>query len=288
MSRRSLIFAFSIMGLLLVLAAFFVTLTPAYKDCAQQHYYEIAAQKPYEQSVGGLVPLICVGDVFNTYGNSVTAGATLAIALFTVVLAMVSLASVKQAELAANAASKSAKVAEDTLKVTNRPWIDVSHWKIDIFEPDFRPLHVSFKIENFGKSPAWITEVEAKFTTIDSGTDFPPIPDYNSWALKLLKSFKGRVVRPDKPIDGGCPFERAMGISTDEYNAIRKSFKYLWCFGLIVYEDFLGDEHETAFSAQYQSVTDEGGKEAGYWIANSGPDAYHYHDRKRSKDHGVS
>jgi hypothetical protein len=138
-------------------------------------------------------------------------------------------------------------------------------------------LFVQFKIRNFGKSPAWITRLQVKFTTINVGTDFPEIPDYTNRANAGFRGVSGRMVQPDTPIQEGCPFALDKFSESDYEGIIKGNGAYFWIFGLVNYEDFLGESHETAFSAQYQISVP---RAEGMWVANAGPDAYHYHDRK--------
>jgi hypothetical protein len=106
---------------------------------------------------------------------------------------------------AAQAAKKSADVAERTLSLTNRPWLEVTDWELMNLTPDATPF-VQFKIRNFGKSPAWITRLQVKFTTINVGTDFPEIPDYTNRANAGFRGMSGRMVQPDTPNSGRLPF----------------------------------------------------------------------------------
>jgi len=204
--------------------------------------------------------------------------------LFTGLLACYGYRGWQAATTAAEAAKKSADVAEQTLTLTNRPWLDVSDWELPILEID-SPPYVKFKIYNFGKSPAWITRLNVKFTTIDAGITFPEVPDYTNWANLLFRDVVSRIIQPEGSIREGCPFA-LQEFPESTYRRIRKALTYLWVFGLIKYEDFLGEPHETAFSAQYVQIADT---DKGVWIADTGPATYHYHDRKRGqKNTGLS
>jgi len=192
------------------------------------------------------------------------------------------------AEVSAAAAKKSADIAERSLSVSERPWISAQDWQLQKPEDPDGILVLQFNLRNFGKSPAWITNLLVKFTTIEAGSDFPPEPNYTSAFATLQLGVRGRIVPPGEFIKRDCLFEEL--VLTDLMQTRwKQGLMYFFVYGLVDYEDMHGEGHRTAFSAQYtifrrpDMSPEPGGTETGEWNVDAGPETYHYHDRKHAK-----
>jgi len=189
--------------------------------------------------------------------------------------------------IAANAAKKSADVSEQAFTLSERPWVIAEDWNLE--RPnDFRDTFiVKFNLRNFGRSPAWITKLRAKFDIIPAHTDFPVPPDYSSPLEVWHADARGKVIPPKESVSRSCPLERRHTVSFD-YHAWEMGEFYFFVYGIVEYEDFSGNPHVTAFCAQHGFVNVQGesfldARTEDRWYPDSGPADYHYHDRKKAK-----
>ena len=167
-----------------------------------------------------------------------------------------------------------------------RPWVIVQDWTLK--RPDFTGnFRVDFNIRNFGKSPAWITKLRAKLVLIEAVTDFPTPPDYSTKLEVWHADARGRVIPPGESIARSCPFEETRDLTGSEHRAWKRAGLHFWVYGIVEYEDFSGDPHITAFSAQHGFVSRQdsigSAEQEDHWYPDAGGEEYHYHDRKKSK-----
>jgi hypothetical protein len=178
---------------------------------------------------------------------------------------------------AADAAKQSADVAQAALASSNQPWLVAENWTIK--EPAEEDTTVAnFELRNFGDGPAWLTNLELKFTKIDSGTRYSPDPDYKSERPNIHADIAGAALAPKESIKRMALYE-GLFITPEVLRAYRRGETYLLVVGKIEFEDARGLPNEMRFSAQFQWSTD--GKSTVF--RDVGPSSYHVHGRRHTK-----
>jgi hypothetical protein len=198
------------------------------KDCA-----------PYE-----FAPFICIKvfNALNDYGPSITALATVAIALFTYTLW-------KSTTEQARVTNEALSLARDEFIATHRPKIIVRRFQItDKDLPEGKAPKILFIAQNIGDSAATITRVKSATVTyridelIPTDLSFPFHEEFNV----TLKSGERELF----PVNGAYPLR---GV---EPMAIRAEKIVLYCMGTIEYFDTGGTQRETGFCRRYRPSED--------------------------------
>jgi hypothetical protein len=170
------------------------------------------------------------------HNGAVTAIATIVIAAFTIVLALVTGRQAHLTRIAAEAAKQSAFVAERALTELERPWIFIQGAKLTWRDsqlpgqPRLRnDWYISLKLKNVGRMPAIIYAIVFK---IEDKATLPPTPDYrNSGALT-------------------CPGTIAPGdeVDTNDVGPGPGRQNELVFYGKITYRELNGKEHHSGFA----------------------------------------
>jgi hypothetical protein len=145
--------------------------------------------------------------------------------------------------IAANAAKRSADVSERTLALAERPHLIAHTFKIDRFEErTANSLRVTYIVENYGKTPAFLTLWIVRFRLVEL-----PIPvDYGPH--KNLKM--GWIVPPKEKRESLSILEG--GPLTDESRRlVAEGKKQLVVYGRLEYLDILNKRHCFAFGCRY-------------------------------------
>ncbi len=181
------------------------------------------------------------------------------------------------------------RIAQRTLAISDRPWINVEGWRFSAPPSIDTPIIVKFYVRNFGKSPAWISKLFVRLATIDSGENFPEPPDYSPNPVDGINNdAKGRLIAPGEAIEFTCLMRGRKMFDSTEYARWRDGSFYIFAYGFIDYEDSWGKIRPMRFSAQHGFIkADIGLKELGIdvkidvWNPNVGEGSYHFHDREK-------
>jgi hypothetical protein len=198
-----------------------------------------------------------------TYSGAVSAVATVFIATFTIVLALVTNRQAKLTKIVADAAMLSAEAAIGV----ELPRLFVSNIRYasgyTYLQP---PVHdsVEIMIANYGRTPAFLYWESAEYRVVPS---LAPEPDY---------SINGLNREPGTVIESGDPYKLTARGPDRTSVFIRAPFDQgqpLWIYGIIYYRDFLSKPHHFKFCARFYSVRGEGDVRIPRFI-QEGPDAY--------------
>src|SRR5450432_1270317 len=139
-----------------------------------------------------------------------------------------------------------AKAQSDHLVNLERAWllvtiVDRYDYPRTVRPGESRVSGALFVVKNYGKSPAWITEMGGNFVTVNSLSDLPPEPDYKTVTDAREK---GIVVVPIT-VEGGdqqsfhFPHESKTDVTAQFSSALKQEI--LWCvYGFVAYKDVFG------------------------------------------------
>lgn len=161
------------------------------------------------------------------------------------------------------AISTQANIAERTLTLQMRPWLNIPHEKCSFVTAPTAdtPIVVEFVIDNFGHSPAWITRFFARIQTIEAGKNFPIRLDYATTSLEetYFASERGRLILPNDGRSVKCMmFGRQFG--DDEIRKWKQGEFHVYMYGFVEYKgaDSLWKPRRLPFIAKhhFQDITD--------------------------------
>jgi hypothetical protein len=171
------------------------------------------------------------------------------------VVAIISILSSYAAMRSANAAKRSADIAELALKQTERAYVAVSDQAVDSPDPpgaeQFR-IRARIRLMNFGRSPGVIREIRVRFLSTDQP---PPRPVYDQMEGRLYYGF----------LHGEQPFETEW--QSGLFQAIGGDGHLLF-YGVVRYDDIWGGGHCTGFGFIYQPGAQQ--------LQRYGENAYNY------------
>jgi hypothetical protein len=162
------------------------------------------------------------------------------------------------AKQSADAAAKSAKVAEDSMFVGHRPYVYVTMVK---FDRDFDPKKFDYEgepiwpfidivVENHGVTPATIVQVCADSACI---AELPKQAKYRTntiyGATKMVIPSKSKVTLTylfKTPIDGEVMNDIGVGTAIPSLNG-----RNLYSYGIVKFEDVFGFMNEVGFCFRY-------------------------------------
>jgi len=148
----------------------------------------------------------------------------------------------KATQEAARAASRSAKVAEDTLKITQRAYLSVDDWNVLNIATGMVPA-ITYKIFNSGPTPATLIESSVKYLI---SLDLPETPTYD------LKPCPRNNIRGHGFTASRFEFKEPPTNETIE--SLNKGIQFIYVWGLIRYEDYFGEPHALGFSMKYDHL----------------------------------
>lgn len=263
--RRRAAFAALIVALVLWLS-YVLWSTKPFQDCLgdQGEGYKTAKKAPEDPPEGRLSLLVnarndtvCTFHVLYEYRDAVTALATVFIAAFTLTLWLSTKRLSKEAETAsgiadksADAALRSATVAESALTNLERPY--VFRWTTGhpfttpgyTQHPGAGYYDVACDFVNRGRTPALVKEIKITFQVTEVG-EFPILIDPNK--------LRGFGVPPTRVISGNA--ERFNELVPYEVNSrlqgILEGKLWVYLLGFMRYEDVFGGRHILGFCSRY-------------------------------------
>jgi flagellar basal body-associated protein FliL len=192
---------------------------------------------------------------------------TLWLMVFTGVLALVSVVQIaflinadRNTERAANAAEKSAKVSEDTLKISQRAWVGVQNV---FFKPTPKigdQFGVMIHFKNVGTTPATNIQAQAVFDPVPP--DRQPNFDYSK---ERLHSFGFMMPAADMHF----PLIQEKPLSVAGVDALKTGAIRIFVHGRFSYDDIFGESHWFTFCYELVKLATPDGD------AIFGPTAYH-------------
>ncbi len=145
------------------------------------------------------------------------------------------------ARTSADAASKSADVAEKTLKLTQRGFIGFSNFVVKGLQSNKQPEKFSFLTKNVGNTTIDMTGVVVRQRVARNVSELPSTN--NLIAEKCCLPLGPRQ-------DCGMPVNTAE-ITNDELADVLSGKKFLWFYGYAEYRDIFGELHRSGFCVQY-------------------------------------
>lgn len=148
---------------------------------------------------------------FDTHNGSFNALAAIAVAVFTFVLVRLTRGQLREAILAANAATRSAATAERTLVATQRPWVDIEISVASdlIYDAAGATITFSYVLRNHGNTPATNVVLQPRFFLHDFGevsedaTAFTIVRPPTDPAAELLKLCKAETISSESAAKAG-------------------------------------------------------------------------------------
>jgi hypothetical protein len=101
----------------------------------------------------------------------------------------------------------------------------------------FKILHIA--VGNGGRTPGFPSEISLGYQI---GEKISDIPNY-SWSRPISTA---NTLRPDKTLNLDCS-DFFISVTADQSAQLSAGTHHLWCYGAIVYSDFLGNRHEHGF-----------------------------------------
>jgi hypothetical protein len=150
-------------------------------------------------------------------------------------------------EKAADAAQKSAKVAEIALHVAEKAYLKIDSFEIVNFSIGHH-LNVLYEIHNVGHTPAQIMESLTIVDIVEKDSFKTPIYDIE----KGITGPKQAFIQPDEKAS-------MIGISKepvtlDEFNSVQNDIKLIFVWGKITFRDVFGKTWVNGFGAVFSQV----------------------------------
>ena len=162
------------------------------------------------------------------------------------------------------------KGMEKNQRIIERAYVKLSHIETGIIFNLFGTATGTFKLTNFGETPARITDVVLGKILLEGNAPLPTIPNYSGLDRKPMKAFLVR--NEDLFFIRHFPLE---GINDDLTREVRK----LWFVGYVDYIDKFGERHRSGYASYF---TPGGGTDNLSFVAQDG---YNY-DRPRKREEG--
>jgi len=165
----------------------------------------------------------------------------------TACIALSSLSDISTQTRAAVIAATAAKISAEAQMSGDRAWILVEKLKIDEFvwarPEEQKTATFSYTINNYGKTPAFVSALEIRFE-IGSSSDTPP-----NLAIFGTEDF---LINPHiipQNDERPCNTELSPNSSptSEQIKAIEESRLFLWVYGIVKYRDIYDAPHETRF-----------------------------------------
>lgn len=196
--------------------------------------------------------------------NDPVAVFTAVLALFTLVLAAVSIVQIsfltkadKTGRLAALAAKRAANAATLNARAAlgaELPIVSLSKISLALDDQGLRRVHghppkesvLSVDFKNFGRSPAEVIGICIEWAV---EKQLPPDPAYKS----VSPYPPGTFIEPTNNVPNG-PLKCPIKLKDNEVAEISDEVKFLWVFGFILFEDaIVGKSHKMRFCAKWQA-----------------------------------
>jgi hypothetical protein len=206
--------------------------------------------------------IVSVGRWIETHSDFVSAAATIAIAAFTLTLwwATRRLWKVSQEQSrdmktsldialkTANAAQKSAEVAEIALHVAERAYLSISNFELRHFKIDDN-VEIIYQIKNVGRTPAKIIK---SLTIVDIfDKPIPIIPNYIN--NNIIQGPKRTFLQPGEA--GSMYGVTKYSITQEHFNRIHNENSFIFVWGNIIYSDVFNNYFIKGFGAKLTMST---------------------------------
>jgi hypothetical protein len=208
--------------------------------------------------------LMRVIDFLQAYNGAVTAFATIGIAIFTLVLALVT---GRQAKLT----KQSVRVAERTLTELESPFvfIKINVPGLEIKGPNLTFGILQYSVANYGRTPATILEHFERVDSVEIGKGYPPKLDASKERGSLLPY---GVIAPPNGQCADFPFVPIGQFITENPRTPKSSIFFL---GFVRYRDIFRNRFVLGFCFEFDRQGSRwiltGGNEYNYCRRESGP-----------------
>jgi len=188
-------------------------------------------------------------DTVERYNDAIAAGAAVVIAIFTFTLWRATTQlwraadrQIDVAKTAAGAARNSASAAlrqADTLTSAERAYVKMSP------KGDFEPagagrIKLTIEVKNFGRTPAYVTDLIVNVMQRDVGAPLPDLPNYQSDENRARVS---AFLVTNEPFFNHTVFEDDGAIT-----GARNGTRAVWIEGYVDYVDIFGQRHRGGFA----------------------------------------
>lgn len=201
------------------------------------------------------------------------------VALFTFALVFVTARLVYFTRRLWNSTKDLVEKSEGSTKTIERAYVKLSPYPPGIQFADDGVFNVSLRVENFGNTPADITDVLMKCLILDSEDQLPESPSYqrtrtsDSYAAFLVKGEWFTYWNPEW-----------FTLNKDEVELIKSGRKTLFLIGYVDYTDRFGTKHRAGFARYYWPSADNPNKGGGgndrqnlYFVRKAG---YNYDEER--------
>ena len=199
-------------------------------------------------------------DVANRRDKEITALSTLAIALFTIILAVASglqycaiMASIRESR---RIAAVQARFTKKSLDLAREEFISTHRPKIIVYGVDFggspnedeKPIPVTFRYVNSGVSTAYVTEIGSRVIHLVNKPNLPNDVQFRLAQIPFPIEVKSGMHGFGITIDKMTPWSpRALNALVGKESVV--------CVGYLVYEDDNGTKRQTGFCREYDPAS---------------------------------
>ena len=201
-------------------------------------------------------------DVNKNWVDYIYIGASLLIAVTTLVLAGIAWTQAKAAQASAEAARLNAQAVIDS----ERAWLVVEIGQLPDIVPkpnEVEILWLAPHIKNYGKTTARIEKISIRQHQIPTKDTLPPEPEY-------LEETTVNFVLP--PQVWARPWQ--LGIPTSDFYAIRQETISLYFYGYVDYKDLGKEQRQTRFCFRYIVQSGFSPEPSGFYPALNVPEPY--------------
>ncbi len=145
----------------------------------------------------------------------------------------------------ADAAQRSADIADKSLRLLNRPFVDV-HFELPFQPVPNQELRIRYTIKNSGKTWAFIKNIESQIWHGDNWKDY----------LGKTFSIPQGILSTEANLGPSQDLMRHVlipAMDPDTIATIKNGYRKFMVHGLVVYDDIFGKRHFTRFSRIYRS-----------------------------------
>ncbi|MGI8962282.1 MAG: hypothetical protein ACR2IV_21490 [Bryobacteraceae bacterium] len=151
------------------------------------------------------------------------------------------------ATTSANAAKRSAEIADIALRVVERAYLYIDNWTFTNFGPNLFP-QVSFKVSNAGRTPARIVSSLVRYGIVD---EIPNPPDYGAGYEDSGPDAQNEIV-PGAPLTRLIKSYRSNEvIDENQFRKIMEGKQFFLVWGKIKYRDIFRKITAMRFGAFY-------------------------------------
>lgn len=176
--------------------------------------------------------IFAAGNFLDSHNGAIVALATLAIAIFTIFLYLIS-----RRQISAT-------------RVIERAYVKMSH-----LPPGFRDIaglmQIILEVKNYGNTPAQVTDVLIKPIMLSGGDKLPAVPDYRR--SDMMENIPKAFLVPDESF---LFYPDPLVLGPMDTKAIRNGTKIIYFIGYVDYIDQFGQRHRAGYGRQYRADID--------------------------------